>query len=180
MKSEIQKGVQSAETIKEDIREDDTLNDIEEVETDKTGDLSASTKSFNVFETQPKPLRHVPKFVQLDPQYDEREISPHQTFDNDYQPDSDSDSDSSSSSTGNFNQESVFLHRSRILAKPPPTFNDSDDDDDDESPQGFESIRFNDSPVSKDSRAKRTTESSLSNLSCTYYANKLYALCVIS
>lgn len=162
LKSEIQKGVQSAETIKEDVREDDTLNEIEETGNDETEDLSLSTKSFNVFETQTKPLRHVPKFVQLEPQYDEREISPNHTFDNDYQ--SDSDSSSSSSSMGNFNQESVFLHRSRILAKPPPTFNDSDDDED--SPEGFESIAFNDSPTSKDCRARRTTDSSLSNLSC--------------
>lgn len=169
LKSEIQKGVQSAETITEETRaiasptpEDKTINNNDESLT--------STKSFNMFENQPKQLRHVKKYVQLDPQppvEHEAKFDQNATFTQDQ-----SDSDSSSDSGDNFNQESVFLHRSRILSKPPPKFNDSDEDED-EVAEGFESISFNNESPGK---VKTTTESSLSNLSCMYAIFTLYML----
>lgn len=145
-------------------------------------ELSTSTKSFNMFEKQPRQLRRAKRHVQFDlePVEDVTNLGPRRAYvdeHSDSESDSDSDSDSSSSSGNNFNQGSVFLHRSKIMAKSPPKFNDSDDDDytgddDEEITKGFESIAFNDdSPGSKNFKNK-TTESSFSNLSCMY-ANML-------
>lgn len=158
LKSEIQKGVQSAETITEETKA--MASPTPEYKPINNNDESlTSTKSFNMFENQPKQLRHVKKYVQLDPQPPvghEAKFDQNTTFTQEQ-----SESDSSSDSGDNFNQESVFLHRSRILSKPPPKFNDSDEDED-EVAEGFESISFNNESPGK---VKTTTESSLSNLS---------------
>jgi len=190
LRSEIQKGVQSAETITEESKDAPSSHKSDEKAQDKTitedavsEELSASTKSFNVFENQPRPLRHVPKFLNLEPETPKLvnpvvgSYSNPDAFQEYSNSNSDSDSDSDSS-IDNFNRESVFLHRSKILSKPPPTFNDSDDDDEEEEEeekeetevsQKFQSIALNgDSPDSKTNKAKTATESSLSNLSCMY------------
>ncbi|CCH40489.1 Zinc finger and BTB domain-containing protein 20 [Wickerhamomyces ciferrii] len=180
LKNEMQRG-QTAGTSSKEPSPPKSEPKYEVKSTHNVNELSTSTKSFNIF--QPRQVRNELTYEHSNVEFsaDPNATLKHVDFDNDiYQTTDGTDEDSdnsSSSSIANLNQESVFLHRSRILTKPPPTFDDSDDDEEDiplqedhEAPtREFENVTLNDTLHNTSiGKPKVTTESSLSNISCMY------------